>query len=47
MHTILDCDFQNFQSDLPNVAIMTSIQTGKFFYIFPSNQHLCTEYLKN
>ena len=34
MHTILNCDLSNFQRDLPNVAIMRSIQTDEIFEMF-------------
>ena len=34
MHTSQNCDLSNFQSDLPNVTIMRSIQTDEILDIF-------------
>ena len=41
MYAIPKCDLSNFQRDLPNVAIMKSIQADKMFDIFEEKTDFC------
>ena len=46
MITFSSCELSTFQNDLANVTIRNSIQTDKFFDIFPISRFLCTNFSK-